>query len=44
MFNKINKETFQQNSDIDDIIINIVTINCKLMTAAAYNLKRINSM
>ena len=46
MFNKINKETCQQNRDIDiqNIMINIVTINFKLMTAAAYSLQRINSM
>ena len=29
---------------IYNIIINIVTINYKLMTEAAYNLQRINSM
>ena len=37
---------FQQNRDthIHNVIINIVTVNCKLMTAAAYKLQSINSM
>lgn len=46
MFNKMYTEAFQRNRDthIHNKIIDIVTISCKLVTVAAYNLQRTDSM